>query len=318
MQTVTKIQTFSVLTIIIASLSLAIIPVYAENLIRIPAGSSTLECEKTNECYIPYEIKIVNGGKITWSNDDYVAHTITSGTAKEGPDGIFDSGLLISDRTFSHVFEKEGTFDYFCTIHPWIRGIIMVEGLAVVVEETKRETERKIITGNETRMPVVEIEEEETYENKTKTTEIENKITKFMMNVDENRIALDYDIMEGVHILDIYPDMEANSLVIKLNATEKGSLAITLPRHVIDATINGKDDEFFVLVDEEEVDFDEIATSANRTLTIEFLENTDEIEIIGSFMIPEFRAIAVMVLAVAIVSIIAVSTRSKLFIMSRL
>jgi len=217
------------------------------------------------------------------------------------------------------VFEKEGTFDYFCTIHPWMKGIIMVEGLAAAVEEAKRETEGKTTIENEVRIPVVDAKEE-TYENKTKATEIENKITKFMMNVDENRIvALDYDITEGVHILDIYPDMETNSLVIKLNATEKGSLAITLPRHVIDATINDKDDdEFFVLVDEEEVDFDEIVTSDNRTLTIEFLKNTDEIEIMGSFMIPEFRAIVVMVLAVAMASIIAVSTKSRLSIMPRL
>ena len=252
-------------------------PVYAENLIRIPAESSILGCEEKNECYIPYETKIVNGSKITWSNDDYVAYTITSGTVKEGPDGIFDSGLFISGKTFSHVFEKEGTFDYFCTIHPWMKGTIMVKGLAAALEEAKRETERKTTTENEVRIPVADAKEE-TYENKTKATEMKNKITKFMMNVDENKIALDYDITEGVQILDIYPDMETKSLVIKLNATEKGSLAIILPRHVIDATINDKDDnEFFVLVDEEEVDFDEIVTSANRTLTIEFPDNTDEI-----------------------------------------
>ena len=83
MQTVTKIQTFSILTIIIASLTLVIIPVYAENLIRIPAGSSAPGCEEKNKCYIPYETKIVNGSKITWSNDDHVAYTITSGTVKE-------------------------------------------------------------------------------------------------------------------------------------------------------------------------------------------------------------------------------------------
>ncbi len=61
-------------------MALVIMPDYAENLIIVPAGSSVLGCEEKNECYIPYETKIVNGIKITWSNDDYVAHTITSGT----------------------------------------------------------------------------------------------------------------------------------------------------------------------------------------------------------------------------------------------
>jgi len=194
-------------TIIIASLTLTIMPIYAENLIRIPAGSSVLGCEKTNECYIPYEIKIVNGSKVTWSNEDYVAHTITSGSSKEGPDEIFNSGLFTSGRTFSHVFEKEGTFDYFCMIHPWMKGIITVEGSAVAVEEARRETEGKTTTENEVRIPVVVDAKEETHENKTKATEIENKITKFMMNVDEDRIALDYDVTESVQMLDIYPDM---------------------------------------------------------------------------------------------------------------
>ena len=66
---------------------------------------------------------------------------------------------------------------------------------------------------------------EETYENKT-TTEIENNITEFMINVDENKIVLDYDITEGVDILDISSDIETNSLIIKLNATEKGLLQL--------------------------------------------------------------------------------------------
>ena len=309
-----EIRTFSILAIIITSLALAIMPAYAENLIAIPAGSSVLGCEEKNECYIPYETKIANGSKITWSNDDHVAHTITSGTIKEGPDGIFDSGLFVSGKAFSHVFEKEGTFDYFCTIHPWMNGIIIVKESESVIEEVKRETERKTTTENEIKLADAK---EETYENKTKTTEIE--ITEFMMNVDENKIVLDYDITEEAHVWDIYPDTETNSLVIKLNATEKGSLAITLPRHVIDATFDDKeDDEFFVLVNEEEVDFDEIVTATNRTLTIEFPDNTDEIEIIGSFVIPEFRAIAVMVLAIAIASIIVISAKSRLGTIPRL
>ncbi|MCH9658072.1 PEFG-CTERM sorting domain-containing protein [archaeon] len=183
------------------------------------------------------------------------------------------------------------------------------------MEEAERETERKTAE-NEIKIAVADAKEE-TYENKTKTAEM--GITKFMMNVDENKIALDYDITEEARVWDIYPDAETNSLVIKLNATEKGSLAITLPRHVIDATFDDKeDDEFFVLVNEEEVDFDEIVTATNRTLIIEFPDNTDEIEIMGSFVIPEFRAIAVMVLAIAIASIITVFAKSRLGAIPRL
>ena len=70
-------------------------------------------------------------------------------------------------------------------------------------------------------------------------------------------------------------------------------------------------------VDGEEVDFDETTTSSDRTLTIQFPVGAEEIEIIGTFVVPEFGTIAVMILAVAIISIIAVSARSRLSIMPK-
>ena len=80
-----------------------------------------------------------------------------------------------------------------------------------------------------------------------------------------------------------------------------------------------KDDSFFVIVDGEEVDFTEtMTTSTERTLTIDFPAGSEEIEIFGTFVVPEFGTIAAMILAVAIISIIAVSARSKLSIMPRL
>ena len=79
----------------------------------------------------------------------------------------------------------------------------------------------------------------------------------------------------------------------------------------------GGDDEYFVLIDGEEVEFTETKSSTDRTLTIDFPVGAEEIEIIGTFVIPEFGAIAAMILAVAIISIIAVSARSRLSIMPR-
>jgi len=113
------------------------------------------------------------------------------------------------------------------------------------------------------------------------------------------------------------PDVDANSLIISVDASEDGSLTLTIPRSVLDATINGGDDEFFVLVDGEEVDFDETTSSTSRTLTIPFQAGAEEIEVIGTFVVPEFGTIAAMILAVAIVSIIAISAKSRLSIMPR-
>ena len=112
--------------------------------------------------------------------------------------------------------------------------------------------------------------------------------------------------------------MDAVSLLVYIESIGDGSITLTIPRSVLDSTINNGDDEFFVLVDgEEEVDFEEIITSTDRTLTINFLAGTEEIEIIGTFVIPEFGTIAAMILAVAIISIIAISSKSRLSIVPR-
>jgi predicted secreted protein with PEFG-CTERM motif len=121
----------------------------------------------------------------------------------------------------------------------------------------------------------------------------------------------------GGRLINIMPDVDAHSLIVTIEATSDGELIITIPRSVMDATIDGVDDNYFVLVDGEEVDFVEEKTSTDRTLTIQFPAGAEEIEIIGTFVVPEFGTIAVMILAVAIISIIAVSAKSRLSIMPR-
>lgn len=124
----------------------------------------------------------------------------------------------------------------------------------------------------------------------------------------------------GGSIENIAVDGETSSLIVTIDATDDGELVLTLPRDVIDARMGGcegADDVFYVLVDAEEVDFAETKTSGERTLTIGFVAGSSEIEIIGTCAIPEFGAVAALVLAAAIVSIIAVSARSRLSIMPR-
>ena len=136
------------------------------------------------------------------------------------------------------------------------------------------------------------------------------------VSIEGSDETIGYKIIGG-KLIGIMPDVDANSLIVTIDATDDGSLTLTIPRSVMDATINGEDDDFFVLVDGEEVDFEETTTSNDRTLTIQFPAGAEEIEIIGTFVVPEFGTIAVMILAVAIISIIAVSAKSRLSIMPR-
>ncbi|WP_420544769.1 PEFG-CTERM sorting domain-containing protein [Nitrosopumilus sp.] len=147
---------------------------------------------------------------------------------------------------------------------------------------------------------------------------VDSQVTDSTVSIEGASDLIGYDITGG-KLLSIMPDVDASSLIISIDATDDGSLTLTIPRSVADALFeNGDDDEFFVLIDGEEVeDFDEVKSSTERTLTIGFSAGAEEIEIIGTFVVPEFGAIAMMVLAVAIISIVAISARSRLSIMPR-
>jgi len=98
-----------------------------------------------------------------------------------------------------------------------------------------------------------------------------------------------------------------NSIVININAFDDGTLTVTPSKTVQDGI-------FMVLVDGQE--WDDVEIVANK-VTVMFPAGTEQIEIIGTFVIPEFGTIAAMILAVAIISIIAISAKSRLSIIPR-
>jgi predicted secreted protein with PEFG-CTERM motif len=135
--------------------------------------------------------------------------------------------------------------------------------------------------------------------------------------VDGTSFSILYTITNG-KVTDIKADVQSKSLIVSIQTTGDGVLTITLPRALIDAQVSGHDDKFFVLNDGQEADFQEInTTSTDRTLSIPFTDGTKQIEIIGTFVIPEFGPIAALVFAIAIVSIIAVSAKTGLRFMPK-
>ena len=88
-------------------------------------------CETNNSCMTPSVLKVDVGTIVNFVNEDAVMHTITSGSPYDGPSGDFDSGLIgivtSDNNTFSKKFYKSGTYNYFCMIHPWATGMIIVE-----------------------------------------------------------------------------------------------------------------------------------------------------------------------------------------------
>ena len=122
---------------------------------------------------------------------------------------------------------------------------------------------------------------------------------------------LDYNISGGM--VESITATNDDSLLVSIHmADDNGELTITLSEDIITPFNDGS---FFVLVNGEESDD---AHQMGNQLVIPFDSTTTDIEIIGTHVVPEFGTIAMIVLAVAIVSIIAVSAKSRLSIMPRI
>jgi plastocyanin len=88
-------------------------------------GSGAPGCETTNECFIPYQVEIYSGEPVVWINADSAAHTVTSGLPAIH-DGLFDSGMIMSNQQWEFVFTDSGEYDYHCMLHPWMTGKVIV------------------------------------------------------------------------------------------------------------------------------------------------------------------------------------------------
>lgn len=71
-------------------------------------------------------VEITIGDSISWKNADSATHTVTSGTPTDGPDNIFDSGLYGPGKSFTHKFDEIGFYPYYCLVHPWMDGTVIV------------------------------------------------------------------------------------------------------------------------------------------------------------------------------------------------
>jgi predicted secreted protein with PEFG-CTERM motif len=246
-------------------------------------GSSVPGCEETADgCFIPSMVTIDVGGEVTWENNDTAAHTVTSGSATDGPDGVFDSSLIMAGSTFSHVFDDAGTFDYFCMVHPWMAGTVMVSA-----EEMEHAEEMKH-------------GEEMGHGDDHAAQGIEDISDQFTASVTSGEI----------HHIGANSD-DATLLVHLFGADDDGELKIVLNKAIITAFDDGS---YFVFVDGEETDFEQM----HNTLHVPYYAGAERIEIVGSHVVPEFGTIAMIVLAVAVVSIIAITAKTKTSLIPKL
>jgi predicted secreted protein with PEFG-CTERM motif len=243
------------------------------------AGSGAPGCEESAEgCYIPAQATVDVGGKVIFSNTDTAAHTFTAGTASDGPSGVFDTSLVIAGSSYEWTATTVGEVPYYCMVHPWMQGLI-------VVQEAGHE-DHDDMEG-----------EHDDMENVSATGMLsdgtEVSISTSVPTAGERmHIAIQFDDAEHVNhdirvtqngeevLNDLaahHHDGKGEHETAPLKSSDPVEITITFQGYGIDDPKTGP--------------IGEVITFAN--------------------VVPEFGTIAMMILAVAIISIVAVTAKSK-------
>lgn len=274
MKTIT-IASFFVLFAIAASVTTpTVFADHAKATVSIPLGTNVPGCEETQACFVPHEVTIDVGGEVTWSNDDTAAHTVTSGDINAGgPDGVFDSSLFMAGATFSHKFDSAGTFKYFCMVHPWMEGVVVVQAAGAMDDDHGHEGEELMVeinTGNAAQGERLSIDV--TF--KTLDGHEVEHVNYNIMATQGTEVVLDE---KNVHD----HDGSMNHMTAPLPVAASDSMPVD-----VTVTLNGLG-----------LPGEELTGPVGQVATKK--------------VVPEFGTIAMMILGVAIVSIIAISAKSR-------
>jgi plastocyanin len=93
---------------------------------RLEAGGGTpkvVTVEIRNFAFDPATVTVHPGDTVEWKNDDSAPHTATTNSSKAG----FDSGTIQSGASWRHPAPDKGTYNYICTIHPYMKGTLIVQ-----------------------------------------------------------------------------------------------------------------------------------------------------------------------------------------------
>jgi len=249
-------------------------------------GSATPGCEETDSCFIPSTATVEVGAIVTWENTDTAAHTATAGSATDGPSGVWDSSLIMVGNSYSYTTDTAGTFDYFCMVHPWMSGTLIVEEAGAADAAAAAAAAAADAAA---------------------AAEAAATAAMAAPSID----AADYINTSGASVTSITANADDDSVIIAIDADDDGELSVTLHSKVITAFDDGT---YFVLIDNEEVEFDQ----SGNSLTIPYEAGNERVEIVGSHAVPEFGTIAMIILAVAIVSIIAITAKTRTTLIPKL
>ena len=248
-------------------------------------GSGAPGCEETAEgCYIPSTATVDVGGVVIMTNTDSAAHTFTSGTPEGGPDGVFDTSLLMIDGSYEWTPETVGEQPYFCMVHPWMQGLIIVQEVKAEEETDDHGDDH----GDDMMMPT-------------------GAASATGMLSDGTKVS-------------VWTTAPAKGEMMEISVQFEGAEHVN---HDMKVTQNGNtvlDDKGAHHHDGKGVHMTKALSSSDPVdITITFQgygvndPKTGPIgeKVVFSNVVPEFGTIAMMILAVAIISIVAVTAKSR-------
>jgi len=115
--------------------------------------------------------------------------------------------------------------------------------------------------------------------------------------------------IKGGTVEDMVVDSDIFALIVQIDAFDEGVITVELPREFIGAEKqDGKDDTFIILIDGIEVAYQEsVVLADSRVITINFEQGDSDIEVIGTYVVPEFGTIAMMILMAGIMATVLVA-----------
>ena len=281
----------------------------ADNDLLTPTGEETCLATEAG-CYTPNTMTVDVGHTITMTNaDDVDIHTFTSGTVDgftPSPDGSFESGLLYPGESFDYNANTVGEFPYYCILHVWMQGVLVVQE-AAAEEEMQMEEETMM---EETMMEEETMTEETMMEEETMTEETmmeeETMMKETMMEEVELMVTITESAMgDGTHVYLEFSEIHVNYEMIGMQNDEE---IFTIPGHAMEMTSDHHIDA--VGSDESPLDIKIVSLGIGPPdAEDDWTGPTGTIDTIQ--IVPEFGTIAMMVLAVAIISIIAVTAKSR-------
>ena len=238
-------------------------------------GSGAPGCEETAEgCFIPKEATVDVGGKVIFSNTDTAAHTFTAGSATDGPSGEFDSSLVMAASSYEWTPTTAGEVPYFCMVHPWMTGLIVVQEAGA--DDTGGEMHREDATASGMLSDGTKV---------SIMTSAPTSGEKMEITVDfEDSEHANYDVMVTQNGAEVLNDMAAHAHegegmheTARLSSSDPVEVTLRYQCYGIDDPKTGPIGE----------------------------------QVVFSNIVPEFGTVAMMILAVAIISIVAVTAKSK-------